>query len=56
MRSIACLFNKDVLIQTKVAAKALLHWADGEKEDQFKGPCNNRPVRVYSLFVKDHMF
>ena len=51
MRNIACLFNKEVLTQRQVAAKALLHWADGEKEGQFKGPCN-RLVRFYSLFGK----
>lgn len=54
MRNIACLFNKEVLIQRQVAAKLLLHGADGRKEGQFKGSCNSL-VRFYSLFGKTHI-
>ena len=35
------LFNREVLIQRQVAAKLLLHGADGRKEGQLKGPCNS---------------
>lgn len=54
MRNIACLFNREVLIQRQVNAKLLLHGADGRKESQLKGPCNSL-VRFYSLFGKTHV-
>lgn len=53
MRNIACLFNKEVLIQRQVAAKLLLHGANGRK-GQLKGPCNSL-VRFYRLFGKTHV-
>lgn len=36
MRNIACLFNKEVLMQRQVAAEALVPQANGEKEGLFK--------------------
>ena len=48
------LFNREVLIQRQVAAKLLLHGADGRKEGQLKGPCNSLG-RFYSFFGKTHV-